>query len=148
MESIEDRGGSRIMLVRVRRGPLVGGGIEATGASLTASEGPSEPSGVAVWSAEVENITVSALLAAGISIAPGDWIAFASFAEQVGTATIDPSQVVVSTVTTDQPGVVRPWQSVIEIEVADAALMVCRAVIEHIGDLEEAVGDDLWVRVE
>lgn len=110
--------------------------------------GPREPLGRELWWADIENITVSALLAAGLRIAPGDWIAYDSFKQLIGTAKVDPSQIVVSTVTTDQAGVSKPWQSTIEVEEPSAALMVCHAVIGHVDGLEMVNPTDVWVRVE
>jgi len=91
------------------------------------------------------DLTITALRDAKVAIEPGEWYAFADFAGLIGSAQAG-DHGVPSTVTTAHLGVGKPWQSVIEIDEAAAALMVCRAVIGHIEDLEATA--DAWVRVE
>lgn len=132
------------MLLMVRRGPLGGGdGVQA--AADGAGDGPKRPLGSELWWGEIENITVSALLVAEAVVEPGEWYSFEDFRSAIDGATPEPEQAVMSAITTEHPGVSRPWRATLEVHETSAALMVCRAVIAHV---EQLGIHDVWVRVE
>ena len=129
------------MLVMVREGPYDPADI--------ARDGLPEPKGPELWSGSVEDITVVALRAVGVEVEPGEWYELARFHDLIGAARADPTgsrEAVYSTVTTRHAGVAKPWETRIGIEERAAALMVCKAVVEHVRRL--AHPENIWVRIE
>lgn len=125
------------MLVRIRQGDF--------DPEALSTNGDIEPKGRELWSGEVGDLTVTALHDAKIDVQPGEWYPFPTFKSRIESADVQ-EEGVYSTVTTSHLGVGKPWTSTIEVSELNAALMVCRAVIEHIEDSGELT--DVWVRIE
>lgn len=105
-----------------------------------------EPSGRELWSGTVDDLAAASLHAANVLADPGTWYKLEQFKDLLGSANVTEEGGVHSTVSTPQPGVNKPWVATIEVAERNAALMVCRSVLQHIEQLDR-VGD-VWIRVE
>jgi hypothetical protein len=106
-----------------------------------------EPKGRELWSHVVEGVTVTALLDAKVAIEPGSWYSLDQFKLLIEAADPSTDGGIYSTVSTIQPGVGRAWVATMEVRELNAALMVCRSVINHVERLS-IQGSEIWVRVE
>lgn len=105
-----------------------------------------EPKGREIWKSEIEDLTAASLHAAGMHVDPGTWYAFEQFEKLVDSANPEDEDRVFSTVSTIQSGVYQSWQAMIEVSETEAVFMVCKSLIEHIGQMRKHA--NIWIRIE
>lgn len=120
------------MLVKVRKG------------AIDAPEGSGDDD--ELWSGGHEGLSAAALATAGTSLEVGTWYDVDDFERLLVQISGGASGEVRGAITVDQPGVDRSWSASIEVDETDAALMLCRSVVQHARLVGGNAG--LWVRVE
>lgn len=122
------------MLLKVRRG------------AFNPTAGDVEPAGDELWSGGDNNLSAAALATPDSDLEVGTWYKLEDFRALLENRPAPGEAAVRGAITVQQPGVAKPWEAVIEVEEASAALMICRSVIDLVDQLNGSTG--LWVRVE
>lgn len=106
-----------------------------------------EPSGELLWEGGDDELPAAVLAGMSCDFEPGTWYLFDDFEKIIGLMVpVQREFEVTGSVSAEQYGVNRRWQAAIEVSQTKAALMVCKAVLEHAGRLRNS--QEIWVRVD